>query len=48
MAKTISKLKVAIDVINKLELVGILAVELFLTSEGEILVNEVLDFFISF
>jgi 5-(carboxyamino)imidazole ribonucleotide synthase len=33
--------KVAIDVINKLELVGILAVELFLTSEGEILVNEV-------
>lgn len=33
--------KVAIDVINKLEMVGILAVELFLTKEGEILVNEV-------
>ena len=32
---------IAIDVINKLELVGILAVELFLTKEGEILVNEV-------
>lgn len=33
--------KIAIDVINKLEMVGILAVELFLTKEGEILVNEV-------
>lgn len=32
---------VAIDVINKLEMVGILAVELFLTKDGEILVNEV-------
>ncbi|MDC3252788.1 5-(carboxyamino)imidazole ribonucleotide synthase [Crocinitomicaceae bacterium] len=32
---------IAIDVINKLELVGILAVELFLTSNGDILVNEV-------
>lgn len=31
----------AIDVINKLEMVGILAVELFLTKEGEILVNEI-------
>lgn len=31
----------AIEVINKLELVGILAVELFLTKKGEILVNEV-------
>jgi 5-(carboxyamino)imidazole ribonucleotide synthase len=33
--------EIAIDVINKLEMVGILAVELFLTKEGEILVNEV-------
>ncbi len=33
--------EVAIDVINKLEMVGILAVELFLTKEGDILVNEV-------
>lgn len=33
--------EVAIDVINKLEMVGILAVELFLTRECEILVNEV-------
>ncbi len=33
--------EVAIDVINKLEMVGILAVELFLTKEGELLVNEV-------
>lgn len=31
----------AVDVINKLEMVGILAVELFLTLEGELLVNEV-------
>lgn len=31
----------AIDVINKLEMVGILAVELFLTNEGELLVNEI-------
>ncbi|XOV66912.1 MAG: 5-(carboxyamino)imidazole ribonucleotide synthase [Fluviicola sp.] len=33
--------EIAIEVINKLEMVGILAVELFLTKEGEILVNEV-------
>jgi 5-(carboxyamino)imidazole ribonucleotide synthase len=32
---------VAEEVINKLELVGLLAVELFLTKEGEILVNEI-------
>lgn len=31
----------AIDVINKLDMVGILAVELFLTKEGDLLVNEV-------
>ena len=31
----------AIDVINKLEMVGILAVEFFLTKDGEILVNEI-------
>jgi 5-(carboxyamino)imidazole ribonucleotide synthase len=31
----------AIEVINKLEMVGILAVELFLTRQGELLVNEV-------
>lgn len=33
--------KLAIDVIEKLQLVGLLAVEMFLTPEGEILVNEV-------
>ena len=33
--------KVAMDVINKLDMVGILAVELFLTADGSILVNEV-------
>jgi len=33
--------KVALDVIDSLEMVGILAVELFLTAEGEILVNEI-------
>lgn len=33
--------KLAIDVINKLEMVGILAVEMFLLANGEILVNEV-------
>lgn len=33
--------KLAIDVIEKLGLVGLLAVEMFLTKEGEILVNEV-------
>ncbi len=33
--------KIAIDIINKLEMVGLLAVEIFVTKEGEILVNEV-------
>lgn len=33
--------KLAIDVITKLEMVGILAVEMFLTKEGVLLVNEV-------
>lgn len=33
--------QIAIDVTNKLGIVGILAVELFLTKDGEILVNEV-------
>ncbi len=33
--------KLAIDVINKLEMVGILAVELFLCEDGQLLVNEV-------
>lgn len=33
--------RVAKDVIEKLELVGLLAVEMFLTKDGEILVNEV-------
>ena len=33
--------EIAIDVINKLDMVGILAVELFLTKDGSILVNEV-------
>ncbi len=33
--------KVAIDVIEKLNLIGLLAVEMFLTKEGEILVNEI-------
>jgi len=33
--------KIALEVIEKLELVGILAVEMFLTKDGEILVNEV-------
>jgi len=32
---------VALDVIQKLDLIGILAVELFVTKEGEILVNEI-------
>jgi 5-(carboxyamino)imidazole ribonucleotide synthase len=32
---------VAIDIITKLEMVGILAVEMFLTKDGEILVNEI-------
>ena len=32
---------VAVDVIKKLEMVGILAVEMFLTKENEILVNEI-------
>jgi 5-(carboxyamino)imidazole ribonucleotide synthase len=33
--------KIAIDLIQKMELVGVLAVEMFLTKEGEILINEV-------
>jgi len=33
--------EIAVDVITKLDMVGILAVELFLTEDGEILVNEV-------
>lgn len=33
--------KIALDVINKLDMVGILAVELFLMKNGDILVNEV-------
>ncbi len=33
--------QVAIDIINKLEMVGILAVEMFLTKDNEILVNEI-------
>ncbi|MBU2020127.1 MAG: 5-(carboxyamino)imidazole ribonucleotide synthase [Bacteroidetes bacterium] len=33
--------EIALDVINKLDFVGILAVELFLTESGEILINEV-------
>lgn len=33
--------KLAIDVINAFEMVGILAVEMFLTKDGDILVNEV-------
>lgn len=33
--------RVAIDVIEKMNMVGLLAVEMFLTKEGEILVNEV-------
>jgi len=33
--------KVAIDIIEKLEMVGILAVEMFLTKDNEILVNEI-------
>jgi len=33
--------KVALDIIQKLEMVGILAVEMFLTKDNEILVNEI-------
>lgn len=33
--------KIAIDVIEKLEMVGLLAVELFLTKKGDLLVNEI-------
>ena len=33
--------KLATDVINKLEMVGILAVEMFLTKDGSLLVNEI-------
>ena len=33
--------KIAVDLIAKLEMVGVLAVEMFLTPEGEILINEI-------
>ena len=33
--------KLAVDVVQKMEIVGLLAVELFLTKDGELLVNEV-------
>ncbi|GJM62341.1 MULTISPECIES: 5-(carboxyamino)imidazole ribonucleotide synthase [Persicobacter] len=33
--------KIAIDVITKLDMIGLLAVEMFVTKEGEVLVNEV-------
>jgi 5-(carboxyamino)imidazole ribonucleotide synthase len=33
--------QIAIDIIEKLDMVGLLAVELFLTKEGELLVNEI-------
>ena len=33
--------KIAVNIINKLEMVGILAVEFFLTKEGKLLVNEI-------
>lgn len=33
--------QIAIDIIEKLDMVGLLAVELFLTTEGELLVNEI-------
>ncbi|MBB4080834.1 5-(carboxyamino)imidazole ribonucleotide synthase [Lewinella aquimaris] len=33
--------KLAVDVVQKMEIVGLLAVELFLTKDGQILVNEV-------
>ncbi|MCB0496628.1 MAG: 5-(carboxyamino)imidazole ribonucleotide synthase [Cyclobacteriaceae bacterium] len=33
--------EIAIDVINKLDMIGLLAVEMFVTKEGEVLVNEV-------
>ena len=33
--------KLAVDLIDKLGMVGLLAVELFLTAEGELLVNEI-------
>lgn len=33
--------KIALDVIDSLQMVGILAVELFLTADGEILINEI-------
>lgn len=33
--------KIALNVIDKLEMVGLLAVELFLTADGEILINEI-------
>lgn len=33
--------KIALEVIDKLEMVGLLAVELFLTEQGEVLINEI-------
>lgn len=33
--------KIAIDLIEKMELVGVLAVEMFLTKDGEVLINEI-------
>jgi 5-(carboxyamino)imidazole ribonucleotide synthase len=33
--------KIAVDLINKLELVGVLAVEMFLTKDGQVLINEI-------
>lgn len=33
--------EIAVDIINKLDMVGLLAVEMFVTKEGEVLVNEV-------
>jgi 5-(carboxyamino)imidazole ribonucleotide synthase len=33
--------KIAVDLINKLELVGVLAVEMFLTKNGQVLINEI-------
>jgi 5-(carboxyamino)imidazole ribonucleotide synthase len=33
--------KIAVDLINTLELVGVLAVEMFLTKDGQVLINEI-------
>ncbi len=43
ISKTIEKHaeKIAVDLINKLELVGVLAVEMFLTKDGQVLINEI-------